>query len=441
MIVRVLSIISKFRQSEFLRHNAIFFFGSVAVGALNYLYYPVVGRLLEPAVFGEVQALVSLFIQLTVFLSVFSLITINVIANYKDSEKAKRVVFELEKTALSVSMIALTLVAVASPQLQNLLQFESPWPFIALALALVASLPLTFRGAYLRGVKKFGQASIANGLSAAGKLCFSVLFILLGFGTLGAIGGLVIAQLIAFWYAATFARKHGLIRVLRYWKKPDLQSIVPELRYALLVFVGSFGIALLYSADALIVKYLFDAHTAGLYAGVATVARILFFLTASIAQVLLPSVKLQQTSQNQAVLKKSLLLTVVISAPILLACTFFPEVVIKLLMGREYLELASLLPPLTMAVFLISIANLFVLYHVALRHWAVAWIVIIDMGVALVLVAENHGSPQAIVDNLLISSVTLLVLLGIWMLSLTNRNRRTAKLSAKAVNFNHSSRL
>jgi len=85
------SVLTAVRSSSFVRHNAIFFFGSVAVGVLNYVYYPILGRMLSVEAYGEVQALVSLFLQMLVFLVVMSQVTINVVANYTDEDKKRRV--------------------------------------------------------------------------------------------------------------------------------------------------------------------------------------------------------------------------------------------------------------------------------------------------------------------------------------------------------------
>ena len=81
------TIVRPLSTSAFLRHNAIFFVGAVAVGALNYLYYPILGRMLNIESFGEVQTLVSLFVQLQIFLTVMSQVTVNVVANYEDEDR------------------------------------------------------------------------------------------------------------------------------------------------------------------------------------------------------------------------------------------------------------------------------------------------------------------------------------------------------------------
>ena len=147
-------LIFQARQSAFLRHNAIFFVGSVAVGALNYLYYPILGRLLEPSVFGEVQVLVSLFLQLTIFLGVLALVTINLVANYRDKAHRNRTVFELEKLALLAALALLFITFFSAEQLRHFFHFQSAWPFVILALALLVTVPFTFRSAYLRGVQQ-----------------------------------------------------------------------------------------------------------------------------------------------------------------------------------------------------------------------------------------------------------------------------------------------
>jgi purine-cytosine permease-like protein len=91
-------------HSPFLRQNAIFFIGSTVVSFLNYLYYPVLGRLLSPADFGEVQAIISFFLQTGVLLSVLSLVTINVVKRYPRPVDQAPLLAELERIALWIGL-------------------------------------------------------------------------------------------------------------------------------------------------------------------------------------------------------------------------------------------------------------------------------------------------------------------------------------------------
>lgn len=419
--------VSQIRSNAFLRHNAIFFIGSLLVGALNYLYYPILGRMLEPAAFGEVQALVSLFLQFSIFLTVLGMVTVVIVANYKNTDSRNQVIFELEKSALAIALVLLLATIIFQKPLQHFFQFNDTLPFILLAVALVVTVPFTFRSSFLRGKKYFGIASWANILGAGGKLLLSVVLVAAGLGTAGAIGGIVAAQIIAAIFAGYYALRYGL-HVPADFKRftlPRLQKIAGELKYTGWVLVTSLAVMVLLSIDIVVVKHYFDAHTAGLYAGIATVARILFFLTASIGQVLLSSVSLQAGAQKNAkLLRKSLILFGIVGGSALLVCVAVPELVIKLLMGSEYLAFSELLPKLSAAVFIVSLINMLVTYFIALRHFTVGKIVIIGAVVPLGLLFYHHSSPAEVVNSLFFGNLFLLLGLSVFWVKAAKPIRR-----------------
>ncbi len=407
-----MELIRSLKQSSFLKHNAIFFFGSVAVGALNYAYYPILGRLMEPASFGELQVLVSLFLQFTIFLNVLGMITVTITANYTDKSMAHRVIFELEKLAAYLAAGILLLSIIGGEFLRQKLHFESMLPFVALALAILVSIPLTFRSAYARGQKRFGIASISQLIGAGVKIIFSVGLVALGLGVTGAIGGIVIAQFIAFLYAARYAARIGFSRPTdtNYKTKPDIKVVLPELKYAGTVFVGLLAVTLLMSIDVIVVKYYFDAHTAGLYAGIATVARIIFFLVTPISQVLMPLVKVGQSARkNHQLLLKSLGLTFLVGGPVTLLCIAFPHLLIGLLMGHTYDQFADLLPLLSTTIFIISVINLITMYYLTLRRKMVSLIGIIGVTATLSFMLTWHANLFDIVSSMFWGSVVALV--------------------------------
>jgi len=410
-------LFSKLRSSHFLRHNAIFFAGALAMGFLNYLYYPVMGRMLNPSSFGEVQTLFSLFAQINIFLSVLGLLTVNIVANYQDDAKRDRMILELEKLAVLLSGILLVSTMVGGVLLQRFFHFGSAWPFITLAMAVAVTVPLTFRNAFLRGRKFFGLAVLAGILAAGGDLVLSIAFVAAGWGTTGAIIGLVAAQFLAFVYAARNARRFGFSERFRgVFARPDLRFVRPELKYAALILIGSLTITGLYSIDTVAIKHFFDAHTAGLYAGISTVARIIFFLTASIAQVLMPSIKLHQPArENQQTLLKSFGLLMGIGGLALLVFTLMPDTIIRLLMGTTYLPYADLLPRLSLALFLISLLNLFIMYHMALRRYMIIPITLAGAAVTGLLLSGSHDTLEAVVNSLLYGSAATLGFLAMWL--------------------------
>jgi len=405
-------------RDEFWRNNLVFFIGSMLAALLNYLYYPVLGRMLSVNDFGEVQTLVSIFLQSTIFFSVLGLITVNIITNRSGDPVKVRTVFELEKLALLAALIGLVIVLVLAKQIQAFLHFNSFWPLAALSAAIVASVPLTFRQFYLRGRLLFGAAARSAIWAAGAKLVLSSLLVYLGYRSSGAIAGIVLAQLIALVYTARIARKAGYLRSLvgvrqTHWM--DLQILRPELKYGLLVLAVTLFITLQFSLDIVVVKHYFPADTAGLYAGITTIARIIYFLTASIGIVLMSSVKLSvPASTNRSVLKRSFGLLLALGVPALLFFWAAPRLVIKVMLGSKYLDYASLLPLLSLAMLIISATGLLLNYHLALRRFKVVIPAAIGAGTTYILIIFHHLSPYDIVKSILQGSVTMLVFVAGW---------------------------
>lgn len=416
------SVVQTIKRSAFLKHNLVFLIGSVGVGVLNYAYYPIMSRLMSPAAFGEVQVLVSIFLQLTIFLNVVSMVTVHIVANYRDPKRANRVIFELERWATWAACGLLAVIVLCSPLLRDALRFDSTLPFVALGLALVVSVPLALRGGYARGKHKFAEASWAAMIGSAAKIMASAGLVVIGLGTVGAIAGIVVAQIAALLYIAAKAAAMGFARPSTYFSKPQPAIIVPELKYGAAVFAGSLSITLLMSIDVIAAKYFFDAHTAGLYAAIATVARIIFFVTVPVSQVLLASISLQKKpAQNRATFIKSLGLTLGLGGVVAAACAVAPQTVVSTLMGKAYAGEAESLPLLAFALLIIAIANLAMTYYLSLRRRGVVFVGIMGFVVTLMVMLVHHNTVQAIVDSMFWGSLSTLFLFSLYAISTAKR--------------------
>jgi O-antigen/teichoic acid export membrane protein len=402
--------------NDFVRHNLVFLVGSVLVGVGNYLFYPALARTLSPEPFGEVQALAALFLQLVILLSVMGQVTVNVIANYTDEQKKREVLFELEKLAFLVIVGVSLVLAVLSPHLKAALQFESVVPFLVLLAALVVTVPGSFRNAFLRAHKKFGATSVAMLVGAYGKVVLGVLFTYLGYKVGGAMWAIFIAQLLTLWYATHAAKKAGYRRPnARLFSKPKISLVLPELKYALLVLVGFGTVTLLASLDVFVVRYYFDPQTAGEYAGVSTVAKIIFFFTASVAQVMFASLKMRDTSgANQKLFARSFGLVAGMGGVALVVFALAPETIVTLLMGSSYGGYSNLLPMLGLAMLLVSLLNVSITYYIALRAYLVGVIVLAGMLLVAVLMVVNHDTLSAVIANLLFGTTATLGLFVCW---------------------------
>ncbi|MGB4758473.1 MAG: oligosaccharide flippase family protein [Candidatus Saccharimonadales bacterium] len=426
-----MNLFKKAASNDFFRHNFIFLVGSVLVGVGNYLFYPVLSRMLEPLPFGEVQALTALFLQLTILLVVMGQVTINVIANYTNDKKKQEVLFELEKLAFLLVLGVSLLLALLSPHLKSALQFQSVLPFLILLAALVVTVPGSFRGAFLRAHKKFGAASLALLIGAYAKVVLGVLLTYLGFQVGGAMWAIFIAQLLTWFYAEYAARKAGYQRpAKKIFSMPDIKLVLPELKYALLVLVGFGSITLLASLDVFVVRYYFDPQTAGEYAGISTVAKIIFFFTASVAQVMFASIKLSApTSANRKLFLRSMLLTAGLGSVALVFFTLTPDFFVRLLMGPNYASFAHYLPLLALAMLFVALLNIAVTYYVALRMYSISIILVTGLMLVGSLMMLHHNDLRAIIINILLGCGAIGGTIIAWRILQLSRKGQHAAIS------------
>ncbi|MDD3006551.1 MAG: oligosaccharide flippase family protein [Candidatus Pacebacteria bacterium] len=402
------SRIKSITQDSFLRHNFILFCGSMIVAVFNYLYHPILGRMMSVEEFGEVQALVSLFLQFGIIGGVFRIMVINITSNSSE-EEAKESISALYKVALALILLISLIIVAASPLLKQFFNFHSAYPFVILALILLSGIPIIFSEAILQGRHKFKEISISQSIASIGKLLFAVFFVSWGWSSAGAIFGIIVAQFFAILYLRT--KTKGLLKLER--KNIEISAkIKKNVKYAFLVLTVSLTTSFLFSFDILVVKHYFSSEIAGLYGGVAIISRIVFFVTGSIVGVMLPSIKIHdQDGNNSTILRKSLILISLVGGGVLIFFAIFPEFVITLMLGERYLAYVGLLPLLSFTLFLVSVINLLFSYMLAIRNFKAAGISLLGFAIIIFLSLIHHETLLAVIQNSLITSIAIIAML------------------------------
>jgi O-antigen/teichoic acid export membrane protein len=114
--------------------------------------------------------------------------------------------------------------------------------------------------------------------------------VLLGlfFGPLGVIGGISLATVVIYLVALGLLRKRLAIRTNLSWRRQAA-------RYLAMVLPSTLSVAVLLSADVLLVKHWFPSRAAGEYAAVAALGRAIFWGASAVAAVLFPKVVFRTT--------------------------------------------------------------------------------------------------------------------------------------------------
>ena len=395
-------------EGTFIKNFAVYFSGAMIVAFFNYLFYPVLGRVLPLASFGEVQALVALIAQLGVIFGALSVVVVHIVARPGNDSNKAAMISTLRKIVFATVCTGSVVIALLRVPLASFFHFESSLPFVALAILLFAqTLPL-FRNAYLQGTKQFLYGSISSSISAGGRIVAALLFIALGWGVFGAIVGIACANILAWLYVTRITRSVPLLNTSRETLPArEKGALARELRYGVLALVANVSITMLYTSDVLFVKHYFDPQTAGLYAAVAAVSSIVYFVLAPLAAVLLPSVAGEVDTRHHT-LRTALLVYAALAIPMVAIFAVFHQLIITILFGARFAPLSYVLPITATTSALVALATLFNSYFLAMRRAELA--AILPAGVLLLTVLNvlRHDSIETVVSNFLITA-TLVV--------------------------------
>lgn len=355
--------------------SAFFFISTTIVNGGNYLFNLILGRLLGPALFADVSIIITLFLFLTFITSGFQQTAAKFAAMYSaQSDDARLWALRrwLNRRSWLIGFFCLLVVGGAAPFWQQFFHTTSPWLFVIFAIGLPFYFVQGIDRGLLQGQMRFGLLAASYQAEMWVRLLIGLLLVLLGWAAHGAVLALTIS-ILATWAVAAY----GLHQIQAKQSATPLPAstvpITPTDRQALLAFalpvlLIEISLILINNSDVLIVKRFFDNTTAGHYAALALVGRIVFFGTWSVVITMFPLVaqKQQRQEPHRQLLWTSLGMVAGVSTLIVATTALAPELIIRVLFGAAYLTIAPLLWPYALATALFALANVLINYHLAL---------------------------------------------------------------------------
>jgi O-antigen/teichoic acid export membrane protein len=403
--------------------SLIMLLGSGLVSVANFGYNVSMARLLGPAGFGHVTAVATLLMLASAVTLSFQLVCAKFIARNTTPAAKAKIHDGLMRRAWVVGAAMGCGVIIASPAIAGLLRLPSPMLIVLLGLGLLFYPILGVKRGVLQGACNFRALSGNFVLEAMVKLCAAVLFVWLGFGSLGAVGGIAISLLVALMFArVAFQRPEEAIKL-----------VPASFREAMQVIVFFVGQVVLSNIDILLVKYFFDPTEAGLYAAVALVGRLLYFAAWSIVSAMFP-VSASSTEEVDKgpdhVLFTPLLLVFSISVVYTAAMAAFPGTIVTLVFGRGFHEAEPLLSLYAMATGLYALSVVLMTYEMSRRIANTGWLQLIFSGLMVVGISIFHSSLREVVQVQLAIMTLLLVAVSIPFLRQYFRNNAQLKEAA-----------
>jgi O-antigen/teichoic acid export membrane protein len=392
--------------------------GQVTMNVAAYAFSLIAARILIPAEFGAVTALLSILqMGVVASLGLQAAAARRMAVAPAPADRDATIGIVLRSTTL-VSLMVGGAVAVASPVIVWILHLDSLWPALLCSLTLV---PLTAMGGFIgiaQGAERWQAVTaiaLANGF---GRLLAGVVALLIHPSVDSALIGVAIgawapvlvgARIIGF-RAASDPLPRTLIPRKR--EMPPVQGSAPSrrplLREALAGTHTLFAFYVLSNLDALVARNRLDAHEAGLYAAGLILSKAALMAPSFVGVLLYPRLATDETAASLR-----LAVSVVASAGLVAtaATALLPKLALVLAGGGQYAEVAPNLWLFTLAGSVWSIVQVLVLDSLARRRSGVAiltWFAVVTL--PLLAVITNVGVTGLILIVGMVGAALSLVL-------------------------------
>jgi O-antigen/teichoic acid export membrane protein len=211
-----------------------------------------------------------------------------------------------------------------------------------------------------QGMKRFSDFGFNFLINCMIKFIIGIGLIYLGFKVYGAIAGFLagifLAFLLFFYNLRDILKNKTKSYEIQIFSKDNLYSLM-----AMVIFV------LLFNLDVIFAKALFSPEVTGKYAVASLIGKMVLFVISSIGTVMLPvsSEKHLAGGDTKGVLKKTLGLSFVICLVAILFLIFFPEFIIKILFGQQYIDISGIMIYIGLAFCFLAFLNIYLLQAIA----------------------------------------------------------------------------
>jgi len=387
------------------------------VGSLcNYLFTLFMGRMLGPANYGILVALLSLMALITIPASVINTVAMRFTAVFKSRnqiEKIRRLFSYLTKNLFLISLAAALILIVATPFINNFLKIPSKVPIILLSLLLILIFLIPITRGVLQGLQKFFALSVNICIDPLVKLLLAVILVYFGFGVNGVIIALIVASTTA--YFLSFIPLKNLS--LKFSRRDDQIGKKEIKGYSANVLWTLLLLTLLVNVDIILVKHFLSGQEAGFYGALSTMGKIVLFVSVPISGVMFPMVtsRYEKGEKHWKLLLVSLVLMTILGLLVLAVYFIAPAFSVKILFGNQYLAIANLLPLFGLAMLLYSICFALATYFLSISKTTFLWPLTLITLLEIVLIWFYHDSFLTIIKILIFTfALTLAMLSGIY---------------------------
>ncbi|MFH0829349.1 MAG: oligosaccharide flippase family protein [Candidatus Kerfeldbacteria bacterium] len=348
------------------RKSLIIMVSSLVGGALNYLYNPLVARLLTTAQYGELLTMFAVLNVIAIPANTNSILTTQFVSRYTavgDERASGYFVKRMYRQAWIAGAALFVVFFMLTPLIQHFFHFSSGITLVLLGISIPTAFIYPVVQGVIQGRQQFMRLSVINLLGPAIKLIGVAIAMIIGFRLLGIVGLLGVGSIVMVYVAFLWARLRSFPRTAL-TAPPSTPELLRRGSYALL---ANIGLAILLNIDLFIAKRYLAPDLAGQYGTISLLGKAVFFFGGSLALVLFPMVlsRHAKNESSRSIIAKALSAIVLITISAVALFALFSPFIIRVLFGSRYLNFSSVLW-LTGVVFgLYSVIHILVTYFLA----------------------------------------------------------------------------
>ena len=422
---------SKTLQARVLSGSVVLLSGSGLVTGINLAYNIAVARFLGPTGFGHATAVYTLLTLISAVTLSFQIVSAKVVAQQSSLEGKSAVYRRFERSAWASGILVALLLLLFQTQISDYLNLPSSILVVLLAVGVAFYVPLGTRRGYIQGAYGFRRLAINLVVEGLARLGGSLLLIELGYGVRGVIAANAAAVALAYFAAASKLAPAAPSDV-------RLPHAFHEALQAIVFFVGQ---VLINNCDIVLVKHFFPPTSAGLYAAVALVGRVIFAFSSAVVNSMFPIVAgtREKERKGHGVLATSLLLVAAIGSVLALGLRVAPAGIWTTFFGPQFAIAGKYSLPYLLGLYAIttviySLSVVIIAYEMAYKI-SNTWVQLAFSGVVVAGICRFHSSLQQVIWVQLFLMVVLFVVVATPFILhwLENATQRQADAAAQGI--------
>lgn len=385
-----------------LSGSIVMLLGSVLVAVLNFGFNVSMARLLGPALFAQVAAMVTLLMLLSSVSLSFQMVCAKFVARNATARGKLAVFRDLGRVAWIVGIAIALGLSVGRQPIAEYLRMPDARLLTLFAVGMAFYTPLGVKRGNMQGLCDFGALSRNYIFEAACKLVMAIMLVELGYQVIGVVGAIAASIIAAILLPGPKAE--AVVGT-------ESEEVVPaSFREGMQAIVFFIGQVIINNIDIILVKHFFTAELAGLYAAVALVGRVLYFAAWSIVSAMFPISAAARDDENKHVLLVPLLIVLLMSIAFIAVLAIFPAFIIHLVLGEGFRSAQPLLSLYASATGLYALAAVLMTYEMSRKIANTGWLQLVVSGALVFLIYTFHSSlRQVIVVQIALMALMLLL--------------------------------